>query len=76
LALPREWVLSHIEQEVNLILQKEEEDDYWMFLQLYERLDHELTLKLAARAAAHGESSIRELGEEYLQRRHGAIDKA
>src|SRR5437660_1291660 len=53
LSLPRDWVLAHIEQEVEPILRGEEEDDYWMFLQLYAQLDRDLTRKLAHRAAAH-----------------------
>jgi hypothetical protein len=68
LSLPREWVLQHIEPEVDAILRDEEEDDYWMFLQLYERLDRDLTLQLARRAAAHANPDIRELGEDCLAR--------
>ncbi len=68
LALPRDWVLAHIEQEVEPILEQDEEDDYWMFLQLYERLDRDLTLRLAHRAAKHSDPDIRELGEDSLQR--------
>jgi hypothetical protein len=53
------------------ILQHEEEDDYWMFLQLAERLDSALALRLAKRASAHSDSDIRELGEEYVQKWNG-----
>lgn len=67
LALPREWVLARIEQEVDAILEKAEETDYWMFLQLYAKLDRNLTLKLARRAAVHADPEIRELGEDYLE---------
>lgn len=65
-SLPREWVLQNIEKEVDAILKNEEEDDYWMFLQLYARLDHRLMQKLAERAAIHSEPAIKELGEEWL----------
>jgi hypothetical protein len=65
-ALPRDWMLQHIENCVDAILQAEIEDDYWMFLQLYSRLDLTLQQKLARRAAAHGDPAIRELSEEYL----------
>lgn len=68
LSLPRDWVLTHIEPEVDAILRNEEEDDYWMFLQLYEQLDAGLALKLARRAASHVNPDIRELGEDSLQR--------
>ena len=65
-SLPREWVLQHIETEADAILQAEEETDYWMFLQLYARLDDSLMRKLARRAAAHADADIRELGQDYL----------
>ena len=38
-SLPRAWVLQNIEKEVDAILASEDETDYWMFLQLYARLD-------------------------------------
>jgi hypothetical protein len=71
LSLPREWVLAHIDAELDAILQHEEEDDYWMFLQLAERLDPALALRLAKRASAHSDCDIRELGEEYVQKWNG-----
>jgi hypothetical protein len=39
LSLPREWVLERIDAQVEAILRNEEYDDYWMFLELYEKLD-------------------------------------
>lgn len=73
-SLPHDWIVQNIEKEVDAILQNEEEDDYWMFLQLYERLDQSLARKLAKRAANHTEAAIRELGEEWhindLQRKN------
>jgi hypothetical protein len=65
-SLPREWVLQNIEREVDALLKTDEETDYWMFLQLYARLDDGLMRKLAQRAAAHADVEIRELGQEYL----------
>ena len=65
-ALPREWVLQNIEKEVDAILETGDETDYWMFLQLYTRLDVGLVKNLAQRAAAHADAGIRELGEDYL----------
>ena len=65
-SLPRDWVLRNIEKEVDAILANEEETDYWMFLQLYARLDQSLMRKLAQRAATHADPEIRELGVEYL----------
>jgi hypothetical protein len=59
------WFFERIEKEVDAILADEVEDDYWMFLQLYRKLDKELTAKLAARAASHADASIRELAEDF-----------
>jgi hypothetical protein len=68
LRLPQDWVLAHVEEVVEAILRNEEYDDYWMFLELYEKLDRGLMLKLARRAAAHQDPEIRELGEDWLVR--------
>ncbi len=65
-ALPRDWVLAHIEPEVNAVLAGEQYDDYWMFLELYHQLDDSKTLALARRAAAHADPEIRALGLEWL----------
>lgn len=67
-SLPRNWVLQNIEKEVDAILEAEEETDYWMFLQLYDRLDEGMMKKLAQRAASHANADIRELGADYLAR--------
>lgn len=64
-SLPREWVLANIEKEVDAILESEEETDYWMFLQLYARLDNGLMRQLARRAASHTDPDISELGREW-----------
>ncbi len=68
LSLPGDWVLAHVEAEVDAILQSEEYDDYWMFLELYQDLDRDLARKLAHRAAAHVDAEIRELGEDWLEK--------
>ena len=65
-SLPRDWVLQNIPKEVETILEDEDETDYWMFLQLYARLDRALMRGLAQRAAAHSDAEIRELGRDYL----------
>jgi hypothetical protein len=67
-ALPREWVLAHIDTLVEPILRGEEYDDYWMFLELYEGLDPERAMKLARRAIAHPDPDIREVGELAMER--------
>jgi hypothetical protein len=67
LSLPREWVLAHIEQEAEPFLQDGTYDEYRRFLELYEQLNRDLTLKLARRAAEHSDPDIREAGEDFLQ---------
>jgi len=68
LSLPREWVLARIDAEVEPILRNEEYEDYWMFLELFERLDPGRAVALARRAALHADPDIRELGLELLAR--------
>ena len=65
-SLPREWVLQNLAREVDEILRDEVDTDYWMFLQLYARMDGALARQLAQRASASADPAIRELGEEYL----------
>lgn len=64
-SLPREWVMQNIEKEVDAILANDEETDYWLFLQLYARLDTALMKKLAMRAVRHADPEISELGREW-----------
>jgi hypothetical protein len=66
LSLPREWVLQRIDAEVEPILRNEEYDDYWMFLELYEKLDPVRAVNLARRAAGSANAAIRDLGSERL----------
>jgi tetratricopeptide (TPR) repeat protein len=65
-SLPREWVLERIDAQVEPILRNEEYDDYWMFLELYEKLDPMRAVKLARRAAGSADAAIREFGLERL----------
>jgi hypothetical protein len=69
LALPRDWVLARIHQEVEPILAEEQYDDYWMFLELFDQMDRNLTEQLARRAASSSDQDTRELGEDYLRSR-------
>jgi tetratricopeptide (TPR) repeat protein len=65
-SLPRDWVLERIDAQVEPILRAGEYDDYWMFLELYERLDPLRAVKLARRAASSADAAIREFGLERL----------
>ncbi len=66
LSLPHDWVLQTLEQEAEPLLRGGTYDEYRRFLELYELLDRDLTLRLARRAAAHSDPDIREAGEDYL----------
>jgi hypothetical protein len=70
-SLPRDWVLSHIEQEAEPLLRQGSYDEYRRLLELFELLDRDLTLRLARRAAAHSDPDIREAGEDFLGKLKG-----
>ena len=67
LSLPRDWVLTRIEDAAEPYLRDGTYDEYRRFLELYERLDRRLMLKLAQRAAAHSDPDIQEAGQDYLE---------
>lgn len=65
-SLPREWVLRRIDAEIETVLEGQQYDDYWMFLELLAKLDHERAVNLARRAAESDDPEIRELGSDML----------
>lgn len=66
LSLPRDWLLAHIEEYAEPLLAYEDYEEYRRLLELYSLIDRDLTLRLAHRAAAHGDADIREAGEDFL----------
>lgn len=66
LSLPREWVLSRIEEVAEPLLVTGTYDEYRRLLELYVLLDPALTRKLAERAAKRSDPDIREAGEDFL----------
>lgn len=66
LSLPREWVLANIEEAAEPCLRDGTCDEFRRFLELYIRLDHDLTLRLAQRASAHPDADIHEAGRDFL----------
>ena len=66
LALPRSWVITHIEEVAAPLLENATDDEYARLLELYHSLDTTLTLRLAERAASSFDPDIREAGEYYL----------
>ena len=67
LSLPRDWVLQHIEEVAEPLLQEGDYVEYRRFLELYVQLDPELAARLARRAAAHADSDVKEAGEDFLE---------
>jgi hypothetical protein len=67
LALPRDWVLAHIETVAEPLLQQGTYDEYRRLLELYIQLGYNLTHRLATRAAKDPDPDIREAGEEFLE---------
>ena len=65
LSLPREWVLANIEEAAEPFLRDGTCDEFRRFLELYIRLDHDLTLRLARRASAHPDADIHEAGTDF-----------
>lgn len=67
LAIPKEWVLHHIEQLAEPLLQLEDDWEYRRLLEVYELLDDSLKRRLAVRAKNHSNPDIREAGEDFLE---------
>ena len=68
LALPRDWVLANLDAHAEPVLRVGTYEEYRRLLELYVRLDPDLTRRLATRAAAHHDDDIREAGEDFLER--------
>lgn len=66
LSLPRDWLLTHIEEHAEPLLAYDDYEEYRRLLELYSLIDRDLTLRLARRAAEHADPDIREAGEEFL----------
>lgn len=68
LSLPKEWVMEHIEDEVEPYLREGTEEDFRRYLELYYALDRSLTKKLARRAIGHPNQAIQEAGKDFLSK--------
>ena len=73
-SLPHDWVIENIEQFAEPLLVAGTEDEYRRFLELYFKLDKDLTLKLARRASQHKDGGIKEAGEDFLELLESKID--
>jgi hypothetical protein len=68
LSLPREWVITNIEQFVEPLLEQGTYDEYRNVLALYWELDHKMMIGLAQRAMMNSDPDIREAGEDFLSK--------
>lgn len=66
LAMPRDFVISNIEQVAEPFLENGTYDEYRRLLELYASLDKVLTKKLAERAMRHEDADIQEAGKDFL----------
>jgi hypothetical protein len=66
--LPREWVLSNIEEVAEPLISNGDYFDYSMILGLYDELDQDLTAKLAKRAYESNDEDTKEVGEMWLEK--------
>ena len=66
LSLPIEWLLGNIERVASPILDSGDEESYRRILELYAKLDGDLTRKLAERAASSSNEEVRAVGIEFL----------
>jgi hypothetical protein len=66
LRIPKEWLLEHIEREVEPYLQKCDGVEYGIYLSLFHKIDIELAKKYALRALEQEDYDIREVGQDYL----------
>lgn len=66
--LPKEWVISRIEQIAEPLLENGDYDAYRRLLELYIELDETLTRRLAQRAFQSTDYDIHEAGEDFLKK--------
>ena len=66
LSLPRKWILQHIEDAVEPILQAGGYEEYQALLDLYFLLDRDLTRRLATRALNQSDPELNEIASDFL----------
>ena len=66
LALPRMWLLAHIEEDAEPLVQLNDEWEYRRLLEVYSKLDSTLTRKLAMRGIDNSDIGIREACKDFL----------
>ncbi|KVC95094.1 hypothetical protein WI78_18565 [Burkholderia ubonensis] len=64
--LPRDWVMGHIEDQVEGILKGGGYEEYRCLLEVCRQVDRDLMKKMARKAANNIDPDIREAGRDYL----------
>jgi hypothetical protein len=69
--LPREWVLSHVEEAARDWLAPDDQDGHLLTLELYDRLSPVLASRLANRLLTNPDEAMQEIGKDYLDASRG-----
>lgn len=67
LSLPRDWVIQHIEDLAEPLLQADDVYEWRRLMEVYDDLDEDLMKRLALRAISHSNPEIKEVGEDYSE---------
>ena len=67
LSLPHDWLITHIEEVAEPILQSSDEFDFRQIFQLYLEVDRAMAARLAEKAINHSDEYIREVGRDFLE---------
>ena len=65
-SLPKEWLLTRIEETAEPYLKKGDYEQYRRFLELYSLIDQDITQRLAITALQSSDFDIKEAGEDFL----------
>lgn len=65
LSLPRNWLLERIESIADVQLDLDQEWEYRRLLEVYEKLDKQLLLRLIERGRASSDESLREAANDF-----------
>jgi hypothetical protein len=68
LKIPRSWLLTNIEDQVETHLQNGDYSDFIRTIEIYRLIDSELARNLANRCLRHHDPDIREIGSSFLHR--------
>lgn len=66
-SIPRDWVLKHIEELAEPLLEREDDYEYHRLFEVYEGLDKTLARKLALHALESSDPDIQEAGSDFLE---------